>query len=68
MDTIYEVYCPGHYSTRRALPYFKNGEIMYPPATHQWIPEKSIKLFKDEMECLKYCVKHGYQYREIEVY
>ena len=30
-------------------------------------PEKRMKIFDNELDCLKYCVKNGYRYRELEV-
>lgn len=66
MSIVYQAYCPGHYSIKRGLPYLRNGEIVYPPDRHEWIPRENKKLFKNEDKCLKYCVKHGFQYEQIQ--
>lgn len=67
MSIAYQAYSPGYYSTRESLPYIQNGKTVYPPATHKRIPRENKKLFKDEDKCLRYCVKNGFQYEEVEI-
>lgn len=65
---IYEAYKEGHYKKGfPPMPYVKNGKTIYPEAKPEWVPTEKRKVFKDENKCIKYCVKHGCRYREIEV-
>lgn len=71
---IYEAYVPAHTKYIEGFPternvggMFTDRWITYNPVHEAHVAEQIMKRFLDETECLKYCVKHGCQYREIEV-
>ena len=71
---VYEPYMPEHTEYIEGVPMQRNvGGMLtdkwevYNPINKIHFSEKVMKRFSNETECLKYCVKHGYRYRTIEV-
>lgn len=71
---IYEAYIPDHVKYIESAPMQRNvGGIFtdrwetYNPVHKVHVSEKVMKRFSNETECLKYCIRNGYQYRVIEV-
>lgn len=68
-QVIYQAYSPAHSYLKKALPYcdLLTGETKYKTPKVENVPRENIKLFNDEYECLKYCVKNGLRYEEVNV-
>lgn len=68
-QVVYQAYSPAHSYLKESLPYLDlaTGEKRCKPPKLEYIPRKNIKLFNDEYECLKYCVKNGLQYEEVDI-
>lgn len=33
----------------------------------EYTPEKTVKYFQNELDCIKFCVKNGYKYEEVKI-